>query len=74
MPSQPPFVLTPVMVICWSLGLLVGGIAFLFAMGVCWLLVIGGGSDVADKHGVSAVDASRIGGALIGSYVVASVL
>ena len=74
MPSQPPFVLTPVMVICWSLGLLVGGIAFLFAMGVCWLLVIGGGSDVADKHGLSAVDASRIGGALIGSYVVASVL
>lgn len=74
MRPTPPFLITPAMAICWLLGLLVGGIAFLAAMGVCWLLIKGGGSDSADKHGVSTADSTRVGGALIASYVVASVV
>ena len=62
------------MVVCWLLGLFVGGIAFLAAMGVCWLLIRGGGFDSASKHGLSTEDSTRVGGALIASYVAASVI
>ena len=74
MRSQAPFLLTPAMAVCWLLGLFVGGIAFLAAMAVCWLLIKGGGSDLANKHGLSTSDSTRVGGALIASYVVASVV
>ena len=74
MRPSPPFLITPATVICWSLGLFAGGIAFLAAMGVCWLLIQGGGSDSASKHGLSTKDSTRVGGALIAAYVLASVV
>lgn len=71
--SQPPFLLTPAMLVCWISGLLMGGVTFLVAMAVCWVLIRVGGSDLATKHGLSSTDATRVGGVLIASYVVASV-
>ena len=74
MRSPAPFSLTPVMAVCWLLGLFLGGFAFLAAMAVCWLLIKAGGSDLANKHGLSTNDSTRVGGALIASYVSASVI
>ena len=55
-------------IIAWSLVLLIGGAAGVVSMLLCQYLLSFGGRDAADKHGISSVDASRVGGVAILAY------
>ena len=55
-------------IIAWSLVLLIGGAVGLVSMLLCQYLLSFGGDDSANKHGISAVEASRVGGVAIVAY------
>ena len=55
-------------IIAWSLVLLIGGAAGVVSMLLCQYLLSFGGSDSANKHGISSVEASRVGGVAIVGY------
>lgn len=52
-----------------AVGVLIGGLAWLIAILVCHYLLNFGGVDEAQKHGISQVQASRIGGVMIVIYL-----
>lgn len=54
--------------VAWSLVLLIGGPVGLASMLLCQYLLSFGGGDSADKHGISVVEASRVGGVAIVAY------
>jgi UDP-GlcNAc:undecaprenyl-phosphate GlcNAc-1-phosphate transferase len=56
-------------VVAWGLVLLVGGAAGLIAMLICNYILSFGGKDSAGKHGISQVDATRLGGVAIVAYM-----
>jgi UDP-N-acetylmuramyl pentapeptide phosphotransferase/UDP-N-acetylglucosamine-1-phosphate transferase len=56
-------------VFAWSLVVLIGGVAGLFSMLLCFYVLSFGGVDSANKHGISHVSATRVGGLAIVSYV-----
>ena len=56
-------------VLAWVLVALIGGVAGLTAMLLCNYMLSFGGSDSADKHGISNVKATRLGGVAIVAYV-----
>lgn len=53
----------------WLLVFAIGGLAGIGALLVCMYLLTFGGSDSVDKHGISEVEASRIGGVAIVIYM-----
>jgi UDP-GlcNAc:undecaprenyl-phosphate GlcNAc-1-phosphate transferase len=53
----------------WVLVLFVGGAAGVVAMLLCHYMLTFGGDDSADKHGISQVTATRVGGVAIVSYM-----
>lgn len=53
----------------WVLVFLVGGAAGVVAMLLCHYLMTFGGEDSADKHGISKVTASRVGGVAVVGYM-----
>lgn len=53
----------------WLLVFLVGGAAGVVAMLSCHYLMTFGGEDSAEKHGISKVSASRVGGVAIVGYM-----
>lgn len=53
----------------WLLVLLIGGAAGAVAILLCHYLLAFGGEDVADKHGISKVSATRLGGVAIVAYM-----
>lgn len=53
----------------WVLVFLVGGAAGVVAMLLCHYLMTFGGEDSADKHGISKVSASRVGGVAVVGYM-----
>ena len=53
----------------WGLVVLIGGVAGLFSMLICSYVMSFGGIDSADKHGISKVTASRVGGLAIVTYM-----
>ena len=55
--------------VAWGLVLLVGGAAGLIAMLLCNYILSFGGKDSAGKHGISQVDATRLGGVAIVAYM-----
>lgn len=59
----------PKAILAWGLVVLIGGAAGLVAMLVCNYMLSFGGQDHADKHGISAVTATRLGGVCIVSYM-----
>ena len=59
----------PQAVFAWGLVILVGGIAGLFSMLICSYVMSFGGIDSANKHGISRVNASRVGGLAIVTYM-----
>jgi UDP-N-acetylmuramyl pentapeptide phosphotransferase/UDP-N-acetylglucosamine-1-phosphate transferase len=59
----------PQAVVAWSLAFLIGGAAGLIAMLACHYLLSFGGEDSAQKHGISQVKATRIGGVAIVVYL-----
>ena len=56
-------------VFAWGLVLLIGGAAGLFSMLLCHYLLSFGGVDAANKHGISQVSATRVGGLAVVSYM-----
>lgn len=59
----------PQAVVAWGLVVLVGGAAGLLAMLICNYLLSFGGGDSSGKHGISTVDATRLGGVAIVTYM-----
>ena len=59
----------PQAIAAWVLVILIGGVAGLFAMLLCNYVLSFGGVDSANKHGISQVSASRVGGLAIVSYM-----
>lgn len=53
----------------WVLVFLVGGAAGVVVMLLCHYLMTFGGEDSADKHGISKVTASRVGGVAVVGYM-----
>ena len=53
----------------WCLVFLVGGAAGVVAMLLCHYLMTFGGEDSAQKHGISKVTASRVGGVAVVGYM-----
>ena len=53
----------------WVLVFLVGGAAGVVAMLLCHYLLTFGGEDAANKHGISKVSATRLGGVAIVAYI-----
>jgi UDP-N-acetylmuramyl pentapeptide phosphotransferase/UDP-N-acetylglucosamine-1-phosphate transferase len=53
----------------WVLVFLVGGAAGVIAMLLCHYLLTFGGEDAANKHGISKVSATRLGGVAIVAYI-----
>lgn len=53
---------------------LVGGVAALTAVLLCYFLLNFGGSEEADKHGISTMPAARIGGVLLVTYLLMNVV
>lgn len=60
----------PQAVLAWGLVVLIGGAAGLLAMLICNFMLSFGGSDSASKHGISNVQATRLGGVAIVAYMV----
>ena len=58
----------------WVLVAAIGGFSGVFAMLLCAYLISFGGEDEANKHGISSVDAFRVGGVAIVAYVFLYVL
>lgn len=56
-------------VVAWGLVVLIGGAAGLLAMLICNYLLSFGGEDSSSKHGISAVNATRLGGVAIVTYM-----
>ena len=56
-------------VLAWGLVLLIGGVAGLFSMLLCFYVLSFGGVDSANKHGISQVSATRVGGLAVVSYM-----
>ena len=59
----------PQAVLAWVLVVLIGGAAGLLAMLICNYMLSFGGSDSASKHGISKVQATRLGGVAIVAYM-----
>ena len=57
-------------ILAWGLVILIGGAAGLIAMLICNYMLSFGGDDSANKHGISKVQATRLGGIAIVSYMV----
>lgn len=55
--------------VAWGVVVLIGGAAGLLAMLICNYLLSFGGQDSAGKHGISAVNATRLGGVAIVTYM-----
>lgn len=60
----------PQAVLAWVLVVLIGGAAGLLAMLICNYMLSFGGSDSASKHGISKVQATRLGGVAIVAYMI----
>lgn len=60
----------PQAVLAWSLVVLIGGAAGLLAMLLCNYMLSFGGGDSASKHGISEVQATRLGGVAIVAYII----
>jgi len=56
-------------VVAWGLVVLIGGAAGLLAMLICNYLLSFGGEDSSGKHGISTVNATRLGGVAIVTYM-----
>jgi len=56
-------------VFAWGLVVLIGGAAGLFSMLLCFYVLSFGGVDSANKHGISQVSATRVGGLAVVSYM-----
>ncbi len=56
-------------VVAWGLVVLIGGAAGLIAMLICNYLLSFGGEDSSGKHGISTVNATRLGGVAIVTYM-----
>ena len=56
-------------VFAWGLVVLIGGVAGLFSTLICFYALSSGGVDPANKHGISQVSATRVGGLAIVSYM-----
>jgi len=56
-------------VVAWGLVVLIGGAAGLLAMLICNYLLSFGGKDSSGKHGISTVNATRLGGVAIVTYM-----
>ena len=56
-------------VVAWGLVVLIGGAAGLLAMLICNYLLSFGGEDSSGKHGISTVNATRLGGVAIVTYI-----
>ena len=56
-------------VFAWGLVVLIGGVAGLFSMLLCFYVLSFGGIDSANKHGISQISATRVGGLAIVSYM-----
>ena len=52
-------------ILAWGLVILIGGAAGLIAMLICNYMLSFGGADSANKHGISKVQATRLGGIAI---------
>ena len=59
----------PRAILAWGLVILVGGAAGLVAMLLCNYMLSFGGVDSANKHGISKVSATRLGGVAIVAYM-----
>lgn len=59
----------PQAILAWGLVVLVGGAAGLLAMLICNYMLSFGGGDSASKHGISTVQATRLGGVAIVAYM-----
>ena len=55
--------------LAWLLAAAVGGVSGVVALLLCNYLLTFGGEDSADKHGISDVEATRIGGVAIVAYM-----
>ena len=53
----------------WLLVFLIGGVSGVVAMMLCHYLLTFGGEDAANKHGISQITATRLGGVAIVSYM-----
>jgi len=53
----------------WVLVFLIGGVSGVVAMMLCHYLLTFGGEDAANKHGISQVTATRLGGVAIVGYM-----
>ena len=60
----------PQAVLAWALVVLIGGAAGLLAMLICNYMLSFGGGDSASKHGISNVQATRLGGVAIVAYMI----
>ena len=56
-------------IVAWGLVVLIGGAAGLLAMLICNYLLSFGGEDSSGKHGISTVNATRLGGVAIVTYM-----
>lgn len=56
-------------VAAWLLVFFIGGAAGVFAMLLCHYLLTFGGEDAANKHGISQITATRLGGVAIVGYM-----
>ena len=59
----------PKAILAWGLVVLIGGAAGLVAMLICNYMLSFGGQDNENKHGISAVTATRLGGIAIVAYM-----
>jgi UDP-N-acetylmuramyl pentapeptide phosphotransferase/UDP-N-acetylglucosamine-1-phosphate transferase len=59
----------PQAIVAWGLVVIVGGVAGLIAMLICNYLLSFGGQDSSGKHGISTVNATRLGGVAIVTYM-----
>ena len=59
----------PKAILAWGLVILIGGAAGLMSMLICNYMLSFGGQDHENKHGISAVTATRLGGVSIIAYM-----
>ena len=59
----------PKAILAWGLVILIGGAAGLVAMLICNYMLSFGGQDAENKHGISEVTATRLGGIAIVAYM-----
>ena len=59
----------PKAILAWGLVVLIGGAAGLVAMLICNYMLSFGGQDAENKHGISEVTATRLGGIAIVAYM-----